>query len=279
MHHALELENVSAGYPGRPVLRDLSLVIRAGETVALLGPNGAGKSTLLQVMTGLRRPTAGRVRLFDRDVQQLPAAERARLVSLVPQQMEVPMAFTVEEMVMMGRTATLHRWQGPSDHDRQLVEQAMTYTDISHLRQRLFTEMSGGERQRVVIALALAAEPRLILLDEPTSHLDLNHRLEVLELISRLNCERGVAIVMVAHDLSMAAEFFPRLILLDAQGRIAADGTPATVLTGPTLEAVYHCRVTVHTDPACGALRVFPRRTRAYTQIPAPQAATTSATP
>jgi iron complex transport system ATP-binding protein len=269
MSYALELQHISAGYPDRPVLNDLSLTIQEGETVSLLGPNGAGKSTLLQVMSGLRRPSAGRVRLFERDLAHLPATQRARLVTLVPQQMEVPMAFTVAEMVMMGRTATLHRWQGPSARDHQLVEQAMAYTDVSHLHNRLFTEMSGGERQRVVIAMALAAEPRLILLDEPTSHLDMNHRLEVLELISRLNCERGVAIVMVAHDLSLAAEFFPRLILLDAEGRLVADGPPAAVLTPPTLQAVYHCAVTVHADPACGALRVFPQRTRAYTRLAA----------
>jgi iron complex transport system ATP-binding protein len=119
--------------------------------------------------------------------------------------------------------------------------------------------MSGGERQRVVIALALAAEPRLILLDEPTSHLDMNHRLEVMELIARLNTEKGVAILMVAHDLSLAAEYFPRLIVLN-DGRIAADGTPAQVLRPEIVEPVYHCRVTIHRDPACGALRVFPRR-------------------
>ena len=270
MNPAIHLQNICAGYPGRPVLHDLSLVIHEGETVALLGPNGAGKSTLLQVITGQHRATSGTAALFGRDVRHLPAAERARLVSVVPQQLDVPMAFTVEEMVMMGRTATLSRWQGPADHDRQIVEQAMTYTDVLDLRGRLFQEMSGGERQRVVIALALAAEPRLILLDEPTSHLDMNHRLEVLELISRLNCERGVAIVMVAHDLSLAAEFFPRLVMLNAQGRIAADGPPAEVLREPTIEAIYHCRVSVHPDPACGALRVFPKRTRAYTQVAPP---------
>ena len=267
MNHAIELQNVSAGYPGRPVLHDLSLVIREGETAVLLGPNGAGKSTLLQVMTGQHRASSGSVRLFGRDVHHLPAAERARLVSVVPQQLDVPMAFTVEEMVMMGRTATLSRWQGPSDADRQIVEQSMAYTNVLGLRRRLFQEMSGGERQRVVIALALAAEPRLILLDEPTSHLDMNHRLEVLELISRLNCERGVATIMVAHDLSLAAEFFPRLIVLDGHGRLAADGTPAEVLREPIIESVYHCRVNIHPDPSCGSLRVFPRRTRAYTQV------------
>lgn len=260
MKFAAEVQHATAGYPDRLVLRDLSFAVREGETVALLGPNGAGKSTLLQVMTGRLPLIGGTVRLFGRDVGHLPAGERARLVSLVPQQLEVPMAFTVEEMVMMGRTASLNRWQAPSAKDRQVVEQSMAYTDVLPLRDRIFQEMSGGERQRVAIALALAAEPRLILLDEPTAHLDMNHRLEVLELISRLNCERGVAIVMVAHDLSLAAEFFPRLILMDEQGRIAADGPPATVLRPETIESVYRCRVNIHLDPDSTTLRVFPRR-------------------
>ena len=259
MNSAIEIHNLSAGYQGRPVLQDLSLVVREGEMVALLGPNGAGKSTLLQAITGRHRADAGMIRLFGRDVRHLPAAARARLVSVVPQQLEVPMAFTVEEMVMMGRTAALNRWLAPSAEDRRIVAQAMAYTDALDLRERMFQEMSGGERQRVVIALALAAEPRLILLDEPTTHLDMNHRMEVLELIARLNRDKGVAIVMVAHDLSLAAEFFPRLVVLD-RGRIAADGTPAEVLREETIESVYHCRVSIHADPVCGALRVFPRR-------------------
>ena len=259
MTPAIEMLNVSAGYHDRRVLQDLSLLVREGEMAALLGPNGAGKSTLLHVVTGLHPASAGQVHLFGRDVRHLPAVERARLVSVVPQQIEVPMAFTVEEMVLMGRTAALSPWLAPSDEDRHIVEQAMAYTDVLDLRDRLFQEMSGGERQRVVIALALAAEPRLILLDEPTSHLDMNHRLEVMELIARLNAEKGVAILMVAHDLSLAAEYFPRLIVLNG-GRIAADGTPEQVLRPEIIEPVYHCRVTIHRDPACGALRVFPRR-------------------
>jgi len=259
MNNAITIQRIFAGYHDRPVLQDLSLSVREGEMIALLGPNGAGKSTLLQVMTGWRPASQGLVRIFGRDVHQLSASERARLLSMVPQELEVPMAFTVEEMVMMGRTSMLNRWQGPSAEDRRIVEQVMIYTDVLDLRDRVFQEMSGGERQRVILALALATEPRLILLDEPTSHLDMNHRLEVLELIVRLNREKGVAIVMVAHDLSMAAEFFPRVILLD-HGRLVADGTPETVLRPETLEPVYRCRVTIHADPECGALRIFPKR-------------------
>ncbi len=260
MTPAIEIENVSAGYPDRPVLHALTLAIGAGERVALLGPNGAGKSTLLQALTGRLVVTDGTVRLFGHDVRRLPASERARLVAVVPQQLEVPLAFTVGEMVMMGRTATLNRWQAPSAEDRRIVAEAMATTDVLALRDRIFQEMSGGERQRVVIALALAAEPRLILLDEPTSHLDMNHRLEVLELIARLNREHGVTVLMVAHDLSLAAEFFPRLLVMQ-DGRLAADGTPDAVLRPDVLEPIYRCRVSIHRDPESGSLRVFPRRT------------------
>jgi len=256
---AITIEHLTAGYPGRPVLRDLSLAVGEGERVALLGPNGAGKSTLLQAITGRQHAETGVVRLFGQDVRHLPAAERARLVSVVPQQLEVPMAFTVGEMVMMGRTAALSRWQAPSAKDRRIVAQAMATTDVLSLRDRVFQEMSGGERQRVVIALALAVEPRLILLDEPTSHLDMNHRLEVLELIARLNREHGVTVLMVAHDLSLAAEFFPRLLVMQ-DGRLAADGPPDAVLRPEILEPIYNCRVSIHRDPDSGSLRVFPRR-------------------
>jgi len=255
---AVVLSGVSAGYRDRPVIADLSLGITAGERVAFLGPNGAGKSTLLRLITGLLPATAGSVRLFGCDLRQLEAAERTRLVSVVPQELDVAMPFTVEELVTMGRAATLGRWQRPGAADRLIVEQAMAYTDTLALRDRVFQEMSGGERQRVAIALALAAEPRLILLDEPTSHLDMNHRLEVAQLIERLNRERGVAVAMAGHDLNLAAEFFPRLVLLD-NGRVAADGPPDEVLRPDVLRAVYHCDVSVQRDPASGALRVFPR--------------------
>jgi iron complex transport system ATP-binding protein len=255
---ALSLDGVRAGYRARLVLDGLSLTVQPGERVALLGPNGAGKSTLLRVATGLHAVEAGRVRLFGQEVGRLPAARRARLVSVVPQDLETPLAFTVEEMVLMGRTATLGRWAAPGAYDRAAAEEAMAFTDTLDLRQRLFPQLSGGERQRVVVAMALAAQPRLMLLDEPISHLDMNHRLEIVQLIARLNAEKDLAVVMVGHDLNVAAEFFPRLVLLD-RGRIVADGPPAVVLRAETLRAVYHCNVHVQHDAAAGCLRVFPR--------------------
>ncbi len=258
MSAVLQCEALYAGYRGQPVLEDLAMKLEAGEMVALLGPNGVGKSTLLQVATGLLPRSSGMVRLFGQDVARMPAARRARLAAVVPQELSTPMAFTVGEMVLMGRTAMLGRWRAPSARDVAAVEQAMVYTDTLDLSQRRFAALSGGERQRVAIAMALAGEPRLLLLDEPTSHLDMSHRLEVVQLIRRINAERGTAVLMIAHDLNLAAEFFPRLALLD-EGRIVADGAPAEVLRETTLRDVYHCAVTVARDAVAGTLRVFPR--------------------
>ncbi len=256
---AIRIDTVTAGYHGEPVLQDLSLIVAAGERVAILGPNGAGKSTLFRVITGLLHARQGAVALFGRPVHKIPAAERARLIATVPQELDTAMPFTAGELVMMGRTAALGRWTPPAQEDRRWVTEAMALTDTQHLKDRVFQEMSGGERQRVAVAMALAARPRVILLDEPTSHLDMNHRLEILQLIERLNREQGMTILMIGHDLNLAAEYFPRLMLLQA-GRIAADGTPEAVLTPDTLHAVYQCAVSIHRDPAAGVLRVFPRR-------------------
>ncbi len=255
---ALRLDAVCAGYRGHPVLQACSLTIRPGERVALIGPNGAGKSTLLQVATGLLPCQSGTVSLFGEPVARLPAARRARLVGVVPQELTAPMAFTVDEMVAMGRTAHLGRWRPPAARDREAVDEALAETDTMALRARGFQALSSGERQRVAIAMALAGEPSLLLLDEATSHLDMGHRLEVLGLIRRINAARGITVVMIVHDLNLAAEFFPRVVML-SQGRLVADGTPEAVLCEARLAAVYGCAVTVRRDEAAGCLRVFPR--------------------
>ncbi len=254
----LAFEAVDAGYRGRPVLRGLSLAVRTGDCLALLGPNGAGKTTLLQVATGLIPCRAGRVLLFGESVARMPAARRARLVGVVAQELSTPMAFTVEELVAMGRTARLGRWRPPAPDDRRAVDEALAMTDTAALRRRVFQTLSSGERQRVALALALAGEPRLLLLDEATSHLDMSHRLEIIQLIRRINADRQITVVMIVHDLNLAAEFFPRIAVL-ADGRIAADGTPGEVLRAPLLRRVYGCDVTVQQDSAANCLRVFPR--------------------
>ena len=259
MSTAVICRNVSAGYRQQPVLHDISLTIQAGQMVALLGPNGAGKSTLLRVLTGLQPLSGGEVELFGRELRQLSAKERARLVAVVPQEVTTPMAFTVAELVALGRSVPRGRWAALAAADRQAVEQALAYTDTLELRDRYYSELSGGEKQRAIIAMALAQEPQLLLLDEPTSHLDINHRLEVLQLLERLNRERGLTVMMTSHDLNLAAEFFPHLALLN-HGRIAAVGAPADVLREDLLEEAYHCKLAVRRDPT-GILMILPTRT------------------
>ncbi len=256
---ACELENVSAGYDRNLVVENLSLAVAEGEIAALLGPNGAGKSTLLRVLTGLLKPAAGAARLFGADVAGLKAAERARLVAVVPQELTTPMAYTVAELVLMGRTALLNPWRQPSSADARIVERTLVYTDVSDLRDRSLDALSGGEKQRAVIAMALAQEPRIILMDEPTTHLDLNHALEIMQIVERLNREQGVTVIMTSHDLNLAAEFCQRLILLD-HGRVAADGPPAAVLREDILREVYHCDLRIRPDPQTGGLFVAPVR-------------------
>lgn len=269
---AIACAGLTAGYPGSTVLHELGFSVAPGELVGVLGPNGAGKTTLFRVLTGMLPVRAGALRLFDRDPARIPAPERARLVGVVPQELESPMPFTVSEVIMMGRTARLSRWRAPSAQDREAVEHAMAFVDVVHLRDRVFPELSGGEKQRVLIALVLAQEPRLVLLDEATSHLDLRHRLEILELVERLNREQGVTVLMSSHDLALTAQYSRRLLLFDG-GRIAADGPPDEVLAGPSLREVFRCALHVHRDPASGALAVFPVRPRpgaAPASVPAP---------
>lgn len=253
---AIRVDNVSAGYREAPVLKGLELEIAEGEIVGILGPNGAGKSTLFKVLSGLLPPVSGTVRLFGQDVRRLPPAVRARTVAVVPQDLDLPVPYSVEDVVTMGRTASIGRLSRPSAYDRQVVERALVYTDVADIRDRPLNELSGGERQRAIVAMALAQEPRIILMDEATSHLDINHRLEIMQLVERLNAESGMTVLMISHDLQLAAEFSRRLILLD-RGTVVADGKPSQVLTEESVRRVYHCDVRVHQDPQTGGLSIL----------------------
>jgi iron complex transport system ATP-binding protein len=239
------------------VIHDVSLRIDAGEIVGLIGPNGAGKTTLLRCVTALCRPLRGSVRLLGKDTHRLSASERARLAAVVPPELETPMAFSVEELVAIGRTASADRWRGLSAKDMEAVETALANTDMRRLRNRLLTELSAGEKQRAVVAMALAQSPRVILMDEPTSHLDMIHCFDVMRIVRRLNREDGATVLMISHDLNTAARFCDRLLLMSG-GRIIADGSPRTVLTEPGLALAYGCAVTVSYAPPDNAVTVFP---------------------
>jgi iron complex transport system ATP-binding protein len=255
---AIEFAGVSGGYRHADIFQDVSFAVREGSMSAIIGPNGSGKTTLLRAATGLLKHVNGRVMLFGKDVSSMAAEKRATLIGVVPQESFTPMAYSVEEIVTMGRTHAMSRWGGVSAEDRKIVEQSMIYTDVADMRSKAFPELSGGERQRVIIAMVLAQQPRVILMDEATSHLDINHRLEIMQLVERMNREHGVTVLMVSHDLNMASEFCERLLLID-HGRLVADGTPAEVLTEKMLRDVYHCGVKVERNSQSGSIMVVPR--------------------
>ncbi len=234
----IRLDAVTAEYRGRPVLRDVTLGIARGERVALIGPNGAGKSTLLRVVTGLLPPAAGTVQLAGEPLGRLGRLSVARRVAVVPQQATLPFATPVEEVVALGRLPHEDPFRGARPGDRAAVGAAIERVGVGHLVGRDARELSLGERQLVLIALAVAQAAPILLLDEPTVHLDLRHQVETMELLVDLNERDGTTILAVLHDLRLAAHFFPRLVLLD-RGRAVADGTPDAALSPDLVRDVF----------------------------------------
>jgi iron complex transport system ATP-binding protein len=244
----LTLSHLTAAYGNRTVLRDVSLTIRSGEVLALVGPNGAGKSTLIRVISGVLAPTGGNVQLDDTNMLKLLPAERAKRIAVVPQLIRLPDAFTVGEIVLMGRTPHLPLWAGESKHDCEVAWSAMKRTQTDGLVARRAHELSGGEQQRVMIARALTQEPSVLLLDEPTAHLDLKYQVGVLELARSLAKEQGLTVLMTLHDLNQAALFADRVALMSV-GQIVAQGSAAEVFTAGQLSQVYGVPISVSQHP------------------------------
>ena len=229
----LRVSYAAGGDSRRTVLRDLNFRVGSGELVALLGPNGSGKTTLLHAIAGTLRRDAGRIALFGRDLDAWSRVQLARRVAVLPQSLILPDGFRVGELVEMGRAPHATRWFGSSAKDAEAVAHALADADAVELADRHVDELSGGERQRVLVAMALAQEPELLLLDEPTLHLDIAHQASVLVTIARLRARRGLTVVAALHDLNLAAAHAPRVAVLGA-GHVIADGPPADVL-GPDL--------------------------------------------
>lgn len=243
---AFRLDRVGFGYDGRPVLTDLSLDLAAGRFTGLVGPNGAGKTTLLDLLAGLKRPDRGKVLFRDRDVSTMGRLESARVIGLVPQEFRITMPFTVRQVTAMGRHPHQDRFSRPGPEDEAAVEAALTALDLLDLAERPVTELSGGEKQRAAAARALAQEPEVFLLDEPTASLDIRHSLTVLELIAELVAQ-GRTAVAVMHDLNLAAAYCRELILLK-DGRILAAGPTEEVLTRENIAALYGVAAKVRYD-------------------------------
>jgi iron complex transport system ATP-binding protein len=223
---------------GRTILRDVTFSVQPGERVALIGPNGAGKSTLLRVLAGILRPAAGRVELAGSPLATLARAQVARRLAVVPQQTALPFSMRVEEVVALGRLPHEDPLRGQGSADRAAVAAAIERVGLGHLLGRDARELSLGERQLVLLALAVAQDAPVLLLDEPTVHLDLRHQVEAMELMRDLNERDGTTLIAVLHDLGLAAHFFPRLLLLE-HGRLVADGSPAEVLTDARIREVF----------------------------------------
>ncbi len=248
----LKIHGVTVAYDGEPVLKDFTLEIGEGELVGIIGPNGSGKTTLLRTIARLLKPLKGTVFLDERDLQGMSVREVARSIAVVPQE-DVPLfALTVFDVIAMGRTAYCSPWSGLTKDDLRAIEDAMAQTETGYLAMRVITELSGGERKRVMIARALAQRPRILLLDEPTANLDLKYQLEVVELIRRLNAEQGTTVITVLHDLNLASLIADKLILMNSSGRIHALGTPEEVITQRNIQEAYGAPVVVSRHPITG---------------------------
>jgi len=255
----LAAESVSLGYDDRVVVRDLDLQLTDGSFTAIVGPNGCGKSTLLRALGRLLRPRQGQVLLDGHAISRTPTREVAKVLGLLPQTPVAPEGLTVADLVARGRhphQSWLQQW---SRGDEAAVAEALAWTDMTELATRPVDALSGGQRQRAWISMALAQGTDLLLLDEPTTYLDLSHQIDVLELVGRLHTERGRTVVVVLHDLNLAARYAQRLVAMK-DGVLVASGTPAEVLTEQLLADVFDLEARVVPDPVAGTPMVVPVR-------------------
>ncbi len=233
------------------IIEDISLQVASGEFVGLIGPNGSGKSSLLRMIYRVWRPTAGLITIDNKEVWQLSARENARRMAVLGQENNGEFDFSVQEIVLMGRTPHKASWSPDNANDQEQVANALSRVGALHLAKRIFSTLSGGEKQRVLIARALAQQVSMLILDEPTNHLDIYYQFEIMSLIRDL----GVSVITALHDLNLAAHYCDRLYLLDA-GRLIAHGSPLQVLTSQIIQTVYRVHAEVREHPVTRKLRI-----------------------
>ncbi len=252
----LTVDNVSFSYiSGTPTLQNVSLEVKRGEFLTLVGPNGSGKSTLLKLLDRIYLPDAGSVRLDGKALSGYARPDLARKIAYVPQDRDTAFPFTVEEIVLMGRAPHAGGAMFESPHDRDIARHMMELTDIAHLASHPITNLSGGERQRAFIARALAQQPLVLLLDEPTAHLDIAHQVEIFRLLRSLSIDSGLTVLSVSHDLNLASMYSDRIAMLLC-GALTAIGTPPAVLTVDRIREVFRADVVVDRHPVTDTPRV-----------------------
>jgi iron complex transport system ATP-binding protein len=251
----MDLRSVSFRYREDWVIQDLSFRVERGEFIGIVGPNGSGKSTLLKLLYRLIAPQRGKIFIDGIDLGAMSRSEIARKMAVVAQETQLLFPFRVIEVVLMGRSPYLGHLMFESQKDLEIAKKVMAWTEVLPFADRLLDELSGGERKRVLIARALAQEPEIMLLDEPTASLDIHHQIDFLDLIHSLNRERRLTIVMASHDMNLASEFCDRILLLQG-GRIHSVGSPQEVITKESIEEVYGCKVWVDENPVSGMPRI-----------------------
>ncbi len=247
----LDIDDISYDYTGSVVIEEIGFQVAAGEVFGILGPNGSGKTTLLKILNRNLRSKTGTVLIEHEDLSRLTKNEIAKRMAVVPQNNEISFAFTVTDIVMMGRMPSLERFQMESEEDLRIVFDAMEKTKTLQFANRFINQLSGGERQRAIIARALAQQPKIILMDEPTLHLDVNHQLEVLDMVHRLSREQGMTVIIVSHDLSLVARYCDKMILIHDH-RIEAAGGVDAVLTPENMRKVFNIEASLDYDERIG---------------------------
>ncbi|GAB4470369.1 MAG: ABC transporter ATP-binding protein [Anaerolineales bacterium] len=266
----LSLQSIYVSYNGKAILKDVNLQVKPGEILALVGPNGAGKTTLIRTASGILPPSQGTVQVNRHNVSQLSPSERAQFMAVVPQARHLPPSFTVYQTVMLGRTPYLG-WLGfPHKEDEEIVQQVLARTQLDTLADRRLGELSGGEQQRVLLARALAQNTPILLLDEPTAHLDLHHQVHILKLVQQAVQECGLAVLLAIHDLNLVSLYADRVALL-VEGRLQREGHPSQVLTKSEIEHAYGVEVELLEHPHLAAPLIIPYsngRSERITHVP-----------
>ena len=253
----VQVQNISSGYDNNLILHEIDFEVEPGQFLGIIGPNGCGKSTLLRAMTRVLTLVQGKVLFRGRDIEEIPLNHLARVCAFVPQETLINFSFSCLEIVLMGRLPYLNRFQSETSRDFEIARESLKLTDSLHLISRDINELSAGERQRVLIARALAQEPEVLYLDEPTSHLDIGHQTEVFDLLKSLNKDRGLTVVCVLHDLNIAADYCDRMIVIK-EGRIKAKGAPEEILDYQLIEQVYNTVVVLEKNPVSGRPHLIP---------------------